>query len=653
MGHSPLKSSFSGVLGRAAPVPLLFVMSTQPLMHFLTRRLLLGQLQGIPVSAQLTVSFRLFADDLGIFIPGSELAFVQLRDALALYELATGARLNLGKTTIISLAMSSIPPWLLASGGHISREGEVHKYLGAPIGWNLHPSSLHNFCLDHIGERLATWSSQMLSFTGRVLLIKHVLQAIPIYHAMLLSAPLSVCTKIARLCKDFLWGFNKDGGRKLPLVAWEKLALPKIHGGLGFKDIFHHSGALLSRWLLKALDDPTSEWALLLAANLQMFWWINHRLLKKYCYNLTDRLLLGRPCGFSRLTYTDALWKPWSKLRENLILAEDSPLPGRWMIEDLLKVLPGFQALSLADSRVLAACIGRLGVHTVQDLWSLRDRRWRSFNDQLLHIRGLAPRFRAWTTLFLHTVSARQLHLDPSLPPARCWPWTSREGPLESFSLPNGFIYRLLLPIRNDIPRLNQIWQCSMTPTDWQSLWSTLWASDLSTRLKVFFWRVISQGFYTQKKAAQIGRDTPFCHMCPLEIEDLPHIFQSCTFAKATWRTFYPWLHIGNRRGNIHLLESLQHLSRKEPDQTARLTLFAQVTYSLWLMRCKQVHDGTSRFIATEVPLRAAEDTLRAQSVVLPPGRKYVRLIMAKQLIARWRMALTLSLRDPHLLAIP
>ncbi|CAM6128383.1 unnamed protein product [Calypogeia fissa] len=228
-------------------------------MQFLTQRLSTGLLQGIRISEQMTISYRLFADDLGIFIPGSELAFEQLQEALALYERATGARLNLGKTTIIPLAMTSIPTWLRDSGGYIGREGEVHRYLGAPVGWNLKLSALHNFCLDRISERLASWTSRMLSFTGRTLLVKHVLQAIPIYHAMFLYAPLLVCRKITRLCKDFLWGFNKEGGRKLPLVAWDKLAPPKIHGGLGFKAVFHHSCALLSRWILMALDHLASD----------------------------------------------------------------------------------------------------------------------------------------------------------------------------------------------------------------------------------------------------------------------------------------------------------------------------------------------------------------------------------------------------------
>ncbi|CAM6091071.1 unnamed protein product [Calypogeia fissa] len=93
--------------------PLLFVMSTQPLMTFLNDRLQQGLLKGICISDHLTISYRLFADDLGVFIPATETTFIQLKDTLSLYENATGARLNFGKTSILPLALQPPPPSLV------------------------------------------------------------------------------------------------------------------------------------------------------------------------------------------------------------------------------------------------------------------------------------------------------------------------------------------------------------------------------------------------------------------------------------------------------------------------------------------------------------------------------------------------------------
>ncbi|CAM6118707.1 unnamed protein product [Calypogeia fissa] len=71
------------------------------------------------------------------------------------------------------------------------------------------------------------------------------------------------------------------------------------------------------------------------------------------------------------------------------------------------------------------------------------------------------------------------------------------------------------------------------------SVWTALWSSDPTTQLKTFLWRVVSQGFYTTKKAHQIGRDPPFCTFCHSTIEYLPHIFRTCSFACKIWRQNY------------------------------------------------------------------------------------------------------------------
>lgn len=65
--------------------------------------------------------------------------------------------------------------------------------------------------------------------------------------------------QINRTMKAFLWGFNSvRGTRKTPLISWSKLITPKEKGGLGLKNGAIHAQALLSKWVTRALDDPTS-----------------------------------------------------------------------------------------------------------------------------------------------------------------------------------------------------------------------------------------------------------------------------------------------------------------------------------------------------------------------------------------------------------
>lgn len=79
---------------------------------------------------------------------------------------------------------------------------------------------------------------------------------------MYMATPKKMAKKINRIFKDFLWGFdNKIGKPKTPLVVWSWLTQPKEDGGLGFKDYMTHADVLLSRWVVKALEDTNIEWA--------------------------------------------------------------------------------------------------------------------------------------------------------------------------------------------------------------------------------------------------------------------------------------------------------------------------------------------------------------------------------------------------------
>lgn len=91
---------------------------------------------------------------------------------------------------------------------------------------------------------------------------------------MYIEIPIGTIKHINRMFKDFLWGFSKDGTtRKILLIAWGRLTQPREVGGLNFLDCLTHSQALLSKWIAKALDDPTTEWAALFLTLSESITW--------------------------------------------------------------------------------------------------------------------------------------------------------------------------------------------------------------------------------------------------------------------------------------------------------------------------------------------------------------------------------------------
>jgi hypothetical protein len=94
---------------------------------------------------------------------------------------------------------------------------------------------------------------------------------------MFVKTPQKTASKLERIFCSFLWGYNAEGGRKTALVSWNKLIRPKADGGLGLKDLYKHSAALLSRWITEALDEPRTEWAQLFLINIESVQWAQNK----------------------------------------------------------------------------------------------------------------------------------------------------------------------------------------------------------------------------------------------------------------------------------------------------------------------------------------------------------------------------------------
>ncbi|KAJ4795554.1 RNA-directed DNA polymerase (reverse transcriptase)-related family protein [Rhynchospora pubera] len=60
--------------------------------------------------------------------------------------------------------------------------------------------------------------------------------------------------------RRFFWGTNQTGGQRMSLLAWDRVCLPRVHGGLGLIDFSLHNKAILLRWLWKLYTDRSSLW---------------------------------------------------------------------------------------------------------------------------------------------------------------------------------------------------------------------------------------------------------------------------------------------------------------------------------------------------------------------------------------------------------
>jgi hypothetical protein len=108
-------------------------------------------------------------------------------------------------------------------------------YLGIPLIDNPLRNSSWDSLLSIFKKRLSLWTFRSLNFPGRLILLKSILQALPVYLFLSLAALTFILNTLRMIQRRFMWQGNKEG-RKTSLVSWQRVCNPKKAGGLGLWD---------------------------------------------------------------------------------------------------------------------------------------------------------------------------------------------------------------------------------------------------------------------------------------------------------------------------------------------------------------------------------------------------------------------------------
>lgn len=355
--------------------------------------------------------------------------------------------------------MTSIPQWLHATRYTINQSSKVQKCLGVPFGQQIKPTNMYNFCLDKISKQISGWENWLLSFTRTTILMKHILQSITTYHIMYSTMLASVLQQINCIFKDFLWGFDKGTRiRKMPLVAWNKLTQPRDRGGLGFIDDKTHAQALLRKWVLKALIDPSLEWAKLFITLSIDFTQDQCRAINMDQYTSLEKIMLGMVHTCRSMTYTTGLWKAWVSLRcHQLLSLVGDALLAHWQIEEIINSLPPFSCLSTVTCKSLTHVMGKLEVTRVAHLWDPTRDSQKNFDKNLDCIRGVPVELKEITSHLLEAIQETKFITEEKPTDPNIWSQSNNLHANKGFSLTNQQTYLPLL--EDEWTNLNNRWQ--------------------------------------------------------------------------------------------------------------------------------------------------------------------------------------------------
>ena len=129
---------------------------------------------------------------------------------------------------------------------NIMTEALSDKYLGLPalVGADRSDSFIH--LLERIIKRLEGWKEKFLSMGGKEILLKAIIQALPVYAMAVFKIPKLRCKQMTDAMAAFWWG-DTDIQKRMHRKAWWKMCVPKKMGGMGFRDLHAFNLAMLAK----------------------------------------------------------------------------------------------------------------------------------------------------------------------------------------------------------------------------------------------------------------------------------------------------------------------------------------------------------------------------------------------------------------------
>ncbi|QHO54257.1 Putative ribonuclease H protein [Arachis hypogaea] len=133
------------------------------------------------------------------------------------------------------------------------------KYLGIPLGANPRLVKTWKPIIEKVEEKLSLWKAKVLNKAGKLILIKSVLNSLPVYYLSLYKMPKAVAAKLISLQRRFPWS-KEDGRQDMALVKWELVQAPRKFGGLGVGDAMVRNTALLFKWWWRFAKEKCPLW---------------------------------------------------------------------------------------------------------------------------------------------------------------------------------------------------------------------------------------------------------------------------------------------------------------------------------------------------------------------------------------------------------
>ena len=199
------------------------------------------------------------------------------------------------------------------------------RYLGFPIIHKGRVGSAFKFILDKVQSKLTGWKTKLLSRAGRLVLVKSAVAPIADYYMQCHSIPIKVYDSIDKMTREFIWGSTEEK-RKMHMIKWNTITLPKELGGLGLSSMKYRNQAMLATLCWRLAREEGMPWARMLQAKYLWPSRMTEEGRKLPCFRIWAACKKGGPIYVKGLRWTIKsgdlvnmwmdFWLPLGRLRE-------------------------------------------------------------------------------------------------------------------------------------------------------------------------------------------------------------------------------------------------------------------------------------------------------------------------------------------------
>lgn len=116
----------------------------------------------------------------------------------------------------------------------VSQMGRDMLYLDVPLPFGRVKNPLFNYLVNRMHKKSVSWKDTILSKSGKMIMLKSVLQCLLTFVMSCLKITVGICHKLNTILKGFWWNtsVSDQSTRKVHWESWQLLCKNKLDGGL-------------------------------------------------------------------------------------------------------------------------------------------------------------------------------------------------------------------------------------------------------------------------------------------------------------------------------------------------------------------------------------------------------------------------------------